>query len=520
MAGHRWVKTAASALAVTMGGHAAVTFAQSGAQAEIADVLLTDIRPEVVIEEYIHRVLGELRNADRTNDGLDRQDIQLVRLQQAAQARASGFFGVMQYDLDGNLMVTRDEIHQAASGDRTQRDQQAQTILQRFDRNSDGIVSLAEISATVEPSDKAVKLEALLAIDPNRDAILTAGELRELAEKSFQIVDADKDGRVSANEYQRIAAKVQEARVVETALRCDLPPVPAGSQLIVFGAYESDAISSVVLGGQEQETNLMDVVIEEGAPALYLVLTSHESMIWRLSGNTDRVTQVVVASQHAAAAETVVPPIRRSTGSIAPRPRPNHGVSASGVIGVPRPKVTIAELGCPRAFHDSRDMQARMSLAPIRRALGKMPDSVFGAYSARQVALPSGRITESERDAAPLPAGFDSSTWRDATRFWPGGLVTVDPRHVVAAVSAEPYKVLPSQMGLSQLIGAGALERTAAGAFRLIKPIAHMPPSMGGAHSVTIIVAEGVPLPPGNPVHSCVIIEGEGFAPSSGSHCR
>ncbi len=74
-------------------------------------------------------------------------------------------------------------------------------------------------------------------------------------------------------------------------------------------------------------------------------------------------------------------------------------------------------------------------------------------------------------------------------------------------------------MGLSQLIGSGHVERTASGAFRIVKPITHMPPSMGGAHSVKLIVAKGVPVPPGSPGHSCVILEETGVATAGGPHC-
>jgi hypothetical protein len=119
-------------------------------------------------------------------------------------------------------------------------------------------------------------------------------------------------------------------------------------------------------------------------------------------------------------------------------------------------------------------------------------------------------MTNAPRDSAPLPRGFDPGVWREAVRYWPGGLVTVDPRRIVAKAQVEPYKVLPSQMGLAQLVGAGAMQAQGRDRFRVVRPIAHMPPSMGGAHSVTLIFAKGVPLPPGDPVHSCVIREDGG----------
>lgn len=186
-----------------------------------------------------------------------------------------------------------------------------------------------------------------------------------------------------------------------------------------------------------------------------------------------------------------------------------HGTLRAGSVGLARPDANGTRSDCLRYFYKAGSNEERWALASIRRALGRQPDVVTGTYSTRRVSLPSGALVRAERGTAPGPRGFDAATWPEATRFWPGGLVSVDPKRVVAAARAETYKVLPSQMGLSQLIGSGAIERTTSGAFRIVKPIAHLPPSMGGAHSVRLIVAKGVPVPPGNPVHSCVTIEGE-----------
>lgn len=44
---------------------------------------------------------------------------------------------------------------------------------------------------------------------------------------------------------------------------CQLPPVPKGAQLVAFGAYEGQAVSSAVIGNQDVETNLIDVTVEQ-----------------------------------------------------------------------------------------------------------------------------------------------------------------------------------------------------------------------------------------------------------------
>jgi Ca2+-binding EF-hand superfamily protein len=517
----RWLwGSAAGAVAVAAAWAGSATIPRPAGDGEIPDVLIENLSAGTVIEQYVVHLVSILRVADRAGDGLDRADIELSRAKREAQARARAVSEVLGYDLNGDFKITRDEIAMVAQGEEPYRAQQVQSTIDRFDGDGDGSITLAEADASAQESDGDAQIDALLALDPNRDGKLTAAELHALAERAFGRIDSDGDGKISPAEYQRIEERVEEARMIRSAPRCDLPPVPERAKLLVYGGYESDAISSVAVGGPDQETNFIDVTIEPGPTPLYLVLTSYESMVWRLSGATGRVDHVVVSSFNTARAKPVVAPARPSpSSSRIPRPmlQPS-GLSASGVIGIARGKVTIAKSGCPGYFHQV-DSSLKRVLAPVTRALGRTPDAVFGSYSARRVSLPSGMIVNSKRDSAPVPRGFDAASWSEAARFWPGGLVTVDPSQVVAAAGVAPYKVLPSQMGLSQLIGSGAIEQRPSGVFRIVKPIAHMPPSMGGAHSVTLIFAQGVPVPPGSSGHSCVIQEVNGSADIRTPNC-
>jgi hypothetical protein len=322
---------------------------------------------------------------------------------------------------------------------------------------------------------------------------------------------------------------VQGIRTANSAPRCTLPPLPADAKLVVYGGYEADSISSTAIGGADQETNLIDVSIEPGSTPLYLVLSSYESMVWRFSGATNRVAQVVISSSQIGRPGIVADrPVatdvdRRASGryreGVPPMLSvPGDGISASGVVGIAAARVMIAPRGCPPPSYNVSGSGAKAVQASMKRSLGRDPDAVFGSYTAQRISLPSGTVTKADRGTAALPRGFDPGMWQEAVRYWPGGLVMVDPRQVVARARVEPYKVLPSQMGLSQLVGSGAIEQVSSDKFRIVRPIAHMPPSMGGAHSVTLVIAKGVPVPPGDPVHSCVISEDSGQ--SHGARCR
>lgn len=300
----------------------------------------------------------------------------------------------------------------------------------------------------------------------------------------------ERPGFLSDSALQKsVADRVRGGRPTVLS-ECRLPLVPADARLVFYGGYEGDALSSASVGGPDQETNVIDVTIEPGIQPVYLVLSSYESMVWRLRGAAQRVASVAVSATK----------------------DDNRGHSASGVTGVPADKVSIMPPGCPnygaaeglskRTAGEERTRSRGQSA--ITAFAGRMPDTVLSSYSAGEIFLPSGRVARAARGMAPLPAGFDAAMWRDAERYWPGGLVAVDPDMVTAAAPVARYEVLPSQMGLAQLLGEGAIERSERG-YRIVRPIGHFPPSMGGAHSVTLVLASGVPMPAGDPVHSCIL---------------
>lgn len=334
-----WLGVAPGAL-VMAATCAASGLAASSNDGEIADVLIEDLGPGAVIEQYVSRLVGAVRSADRLSDGLDREDLTLLRARQTAQARASSIAEVLGYDLNGDFKVTREELAQAAPGPEPSRPRQVESILERFDGDGDGVVTLAEAGAAAREQSGDAQVEALLALDPNRDGKLTAVELRTIAERAFSRIDADGDGTISPSEFKPIEDRAREVRMIRSSARCDLPPVPPRAVLAAFGVYEGQAISSVAIGGPDQETNLIDVVVEPGDAPLYLVLTSYESMIWRVSGATDRVVRVVVSSSATGKETTISAPSRDPSFRLTTMsPAIGKAASASGVLGITREKV-------------------------------------------------------------------------------------------------------------------------------------------------------------------------------------
>lgn len=486
----------AATLAIAVGGMVLAQVSQQRSANGIPAALVNGLNPGMHIEQYLAQTVGPLRSVDRNGDGLDRADIEFQDIQRATQERAQNIQQVLLYDYDGDFRVTRAELERGARGEEDRRSEQADSTLQTFDSDGNGVVTLQEAASRERNRRRERSFDGLLELDPNGDGKLTAAELMVRAEQAFQQVDRDGDGTLSKEEYAVIAGQVEDIRLSRNAETCDLPPVSKDAKLVVFGTYDAEAISTAVVGGQDNETNLVDVTIEPGSGPLYLILTSYESMIWRLRGATTRVSQVVISS------------LKSAPG----------GASASGVVGMPAGKVYIARSGCPNYFDKADDSGAKRSLASIRASLQRDPDAVFATYSPRGISLPSGALA-SARDTRPaLPKGFDAEMWNEAARYWPAGLAMVDPKQVVSKSKVEKYLVLPSQMGLSQLVGSGAVKREEGGTFRVLRPIAHMPPSMGGAHSVTLIFPKGTPVAPGNVGHSCIVDENKGE--SKGVRCR
>lgn len=110
----------------------------------------------------------------------------------------------------------------------------------------------------------------------------------------------------------------------------------------------------------------------------------------------------------------------------------------------------------------------------------------------------------------------DSATFKAYRSFHAGGLVLINPTDVIASAGAETYQVLPQEAGLLQLLEDGSIEGLGDRLYRITKPISRFPSGLAGAHSVSFVLAEGVPMPAGKLAHSRILTESEGRPPLRG----
>jgi hypothetical protein len=239
------------------------------------------------------------------------------------------------------------------------------------------------------------------------------------------------------------------------------------------------------------------------------MLTSYGAMIWQFQGATDRIARAVV--------------VRGYISGQKPE------LAGAGITGLDAGKVTFLPRGsCGHSFSKTDSKEAQFMSRVIQRVTGRAPDSLFGIYSAKTIAMPSGAASakEDDKDLIIVPGGGDDLVVGGknknthiiqgegglplaAHEDWmakESNLITLDPATVVAPGKVATYEILPHQYGLRQLVKEGKLERTEAG-YRILQPIARFPTGLAGGHRVVFILPEGTPMPGGDAGHSEIVLE-------------
>jgi hypothetical protein len=289
-----------------------------------------------------------------------------------------------------------------------------------------------------------------------------------------------------------------------------MPAPSPKAKIILLSAYQTEALSSVTLGSHDVVVHAGRIVVEPGDEPLYVVVATYAAMIWQFSGAVDRVERLVMSSH--------------MTG-------PNSGdknlPSLVGATGLANEKISFfSRSGCFSYFSEIPSSQSVQTVAAVREATGQEPSKVSTAYAVLGFSIPSGRVDALadtqrkrliiEKNSGTLRVEGDSANFilragpsrarDDLYMYSPGGLIEIDPKSVVASLPAQTYEVFPQQAGLVQLLESGALTQNRAGEY-IVRKKTRFPPGLAGAHSVKFLVLRGVPVPDGDPGHSCVTVE-------------
>jgi len=191
-----------------------------------SDYLLSRLNPKMTLADYLKRMRGEFRMADADANGeISEADGALLAQIQSANFRTMYLVQLLQADLDGDGVVTEDEIRRfltyrhhssgaqpIAAGktiEQTIEDQIKQIMV--ADADHDGRITFAEALnyANALPDIGAFAGSAvhqLRALAPQGQSTLRLADLEAEAEKLFHEVDANGDGVVSADELQTYRA--------------------------------------------------------------------------------------------------------------------------------------------------------------------------------------------------------------------------------------------------------------------------------------------------------------------------
>ena len=400
---------------------------------------------------------------------------------------------------------------------------------------------LLPASSSPSPTRQGTLLYAsIMTMDADRDGSVTAAEFDRGAEKFFRAVDADGNGILSKEEAvafgERRAAQQQAAlrqRGVDRArlraearhVACAMPTPTDAARVILQLLPQGDALSTVTLQSQDVVVTTGRLVIDAGDGPLYVILKSGGGTIWQLSGAVERIERLVLAES--------------TTG---PNKSDREQTPLAGVIGIAADRVTF--LGRPDCIPDFfvPSEMAKGAAEVVRAAIGRAPTLIATYGEGMNIAVPSGQRSGPRSDPLELMvrddggmlhiergpnrvARDDRDVQSSLRRFYENGIVEIDPAAVVASAPVERYTTLPQQAGLIQLVQSGALTegRPSRPGFPLefiVNRKIWFPAGLGGSASVKFVIAPGVPMPDGDPMHSCVMLQQTGKAVVNAQTCR
>ena len=143
---------------------------------------------------------------------------------------------------------------------------------------------------------------------------------------------------------------------------------------MLLSAYETESLSTVALGSQDEVTGVGNVVAEPGSDPLYVVVVSYQPTIWRFYGATERIERVVVMSTR-------------------PEPGKPGAIPHAGIVGISAERVSFPHASnCLSHFTTAPSTQSAQAAGTVKAAVGKSPDVVVGKYSVIAFNAPSGRM--------------------------------------------------------------------------------------------------------------------------------
>jgi hypothetical protein len=370
-----------------------------------------------------------------------------------------------------------------------------------------------EVLTQKTPRSRFIRiLQEYLEYDPDKNGTLTKYETADLAGKAFDTLDADHDGQLAGQERLVLASLAKSAAF---RAACTAKAPAPDEKLVVVSGEEGRLISTVSLAGQDRTTTAASIVIAPGKEKIYLVAAQDRPMIWLVSGDVKRVTNMAVAGT-----------VNDESGRI-----------EAGVVGLPAGKVSFHDrqtclpaVGTPLTSLD-KEGAARDLIWFFHRNADVLDGRIrmFGMKLDGNTLsfIPDEKQTE-------VPAGFDPQTWQAFITNY-DGVIDLTKAPVVSDETAEPYEILPGYAGLAQLVARGMvvssppvgytpggnIDAAAVAALEYLAQrfwIVRDLPALPADVYANFILAKGIKLPE-KTESACVVSQETGRALTGGASC-
>lgn len=348
-----------------------------------------------------------------------------------------------------------------------------------------------------------------LSLDPDSDGTLTEQELESVAIKVYDRVDENSDRHITLDEIQIFKTEL----IDHSQDSCSVGPMSPDSQLIVLKVLEGTAIASVATMGQDILTSAITVHVESPTKPIAVVAISKEPIIWQITGNTNAIQQLMVHSDSSN----------------------KQGYPSVGVTGLKKSVIQFLRNGClPIYYNEALNNEYKELKVAIKKIVGREPDMVveeslrFGRVSkdfeVSAFSLSSDKVQPiSSRytlvlGKKPPPQGYDPKRWMGLLSGYPDGVAEIDPQTVISKGKVEPYVVLPGSAGLARLEFQGDISYGGS-VLRIMRNIPRLPGGERWKKRLTIVLADEVRFPEGDPGDSCVLREKTGEVLYEGFDC-
>jgi Ca2+-binding EF-hand superfamily protein len=298
---------------------------------------------DITLQRYLDHLRNQFRQADADMNGeLNQADIDIHASVAAAHARMMLSTMILRADLDGDGVVTADELRRVMRYERRLHPRLPVTDpgaedpteievrrLMQADADRDGRITHAEAMNFAKAQPDYVRIrqgladssQRMMAAMPAGKTGLTVADLEIGADALFRTIDTNGDGKISIEEHKayrdhpdqphiqaqreaqlaraqreqqaRDEARIRAEKEAEKRAVCAMPKASEAAKVMLLGAYQTGAISNVTLGSQDIAVGVGNVTIEPGAEPLYLVIGTFRPTIWRFYGAVERIERLV-----------------------------------------------------------------------------------------------------------------------------------------------------------------------------------------------------------------------------------